>query len=59
METSPELELKTKDDKEEEYYYEIIKTIDNIYGKLFIVLCDLNKLGQKKKFLLKKFIIKR
>ena len=54
METSPELELKTKDDKEEEYYYEIIKTIDNIYGKLFIVLCDLNKLGQKKKFLLKK-----
>ena len=54
METSPEFELKTKDDKEEEYYYEIIKTIDNIYGKLFIVLCDLNKLGQKKDIFTKK-----
>ena len=59
MENSPENELNNKIDKEEEYYYEIIKTIDDTYGKLFIVLCDLNKLGQKKQYLLKKFIIKK
>ena len=59
MENTLEQEFNNKNDKEEDYSYEIIKSIDNTKDKLFIVSCDLNKSGQKKQFLLKKLMIER
>ena len=59
MENTPSQDFNAHNDKEEDYSYKIVKTIDNPYGKLFIVLCDLNKSGQKKQYFLKKLMIER
>ena len=37
--------IKTEKDEKEDYSYEIIKSLDEGNGELFLVSCDLNKTG--------------
>ena len=56
MDSLPSQQVKPEKNDKENYSYEIIKTI---YDKeLFLVSCDLNKIGHKDFYLLKKIVIK-
>ena len=50
-------QVKSEKNNEENYSYEIIKTIHD--EELFLVSCNLNKTGHKDLYLLKKIIIKK